>query len=71
MCVGERWRELCYSGWDYKEAFVVCRQLGLPATGECVLIAYHSDTTTINLLIVPLFLFVCTQTAAAGEIHIT
>ena len=36
MCVRGRWRDLCYSSWDYQEAFVVCRQLGLPATGECV-----------------------------------
>ena len=41
MCVGGRWRELCNSGWGYQEAFVVCRQLGLPATGEWVIITLN------------------------------
>ena len=41
MCMGGRWRELCHSGWGYQEVFVVCRQLGLPATGECRYVVKH------------------------------
>ena len=34
VCVNAVWSSVCHSWWDYKNAFVVCRQLGYPATGE-------------------------------------
>ena len=33
LCINGGWTGVCGSIWDYKDAFVVCRQLGLPATG--------------------------------------
>ena len=34
VCMNAVWSSVCDSFWDYKDAFVVCRQLGYPATGE-------------------------------------
>ena len=33
VCVNAVWSSVCHWSWDYKDAFVVCRQLGYPATG--------------------------------------
>ena len=39
-CVSGTWKAVCDNSWYYKEAFVVCRQLGFPATGM-----YHVYTS--------------------------
>ena len=44
-CSGGTWKAVCHSNWYYQNAFVVCRQLGFPATGMCItkLIFYNSS----------------------------
>ena len=34
VCVQGKWTGVCDSYWNYQDAFVVCRQLGYPATGS-------------------------------------
>ena len=51
VCVNAVWSSVCQwrywytTDWDYKDAFVVCRQLGYPATGKTL---YIKNKTTQN-----------------------
>ena len=38
VCVQGRWSGVCGSSWRDQDAFVVCRQLGYPATGFAYLV---------------------------------
>ena len=39
VCKGGEWWSICHGGWGFREAAVVCSQLGYPAEGETGIIA--------------------------------
>ena len=45
VCVEGRWTGVCGYNWNYQDAFVVCRQLGYPATG----LQSQSHCLTVNI----------------------
>ena len=56
-CRGGFWRAVCDMNWSYLNSFVVCRQLGLPATGiiNFTLISLYYDIQCFRATIVILY----------------
>ena len=41
VCVGGRYGTVCNQNWDYKDASVICFQLGFSPFGKAIIILYQ------------------------------
>ena len=66
MCDNGAWTSMCDNHWGYKEGFVVCRQLGLPATENNENNISFDITIVLVLLIIILIIMLELHLAIVG-----